>query len=273
MSVVDVYTDVSWAGCRESRKSTSGGCILFGNGCVRTWSKTQATTATSSAESELLACVKGAAESIGIVPLGADLGLELKFRLHMDAAAAVGILERRGVGKVRHLDVGTLWLQETQIKKIIEMKKVAGLLNPGYLLTKHLSRERVYCYTSLLNYRFPDGRAAAAAGLHSMECNGNDMSRFANNFAQTIGVDANRRYVNVVEQSQSIEVDSAGANCRHSAVRRLYCFNKGNIEEEVATAVEYHLEGRVQERQSLEITVVCWNSMEANPTNYRTLFS
>ena len=70
--------------------------MLYGNGCVRTWSKTQATIATSSAESELLACVKGAAEGIGIVALGADLGMELKVRLHMDAAAALGILERRG---------------------------------------------------------------------------------------------------------------------------------------------------------------------------------
>ena len=146
---------------------------MYGNGCVRTWSKAQATIATSSAESELLASVKGAAESVGIVSLGADLGLTLKVRLHMDAAAALGILERRGVGKVRHLDVGTLWLQEKQLRKIIEMHKVAGLLNPSDLLTKHLSRERVDCYSSMLNYRFADGRAAAAAKLHSI-----DESRF-----------------------------------------------------------------------------------------------
>ena len=36
VSVVDIYTDANWAGCRDSRKSTSGGCILFGNGCIRT---------------------------------------------------------------------------------------------------------------------------------------------------------------------------------------------------------------------------------------------
>ena len=115
--------------------------MLFGNGCIKTWSKTQATIATSSAESELLASVKGAAESLGIVSLAADMGIELKVRLHMDAAAALGILERRGVGKVRHLDVGTLWLQEKQLRKVIEMNKVAGLLNPGDLLTKPL----VFC--------------------------------------------------------------------------------------------------------------------------------
>ena len=122
VSAVDIYTDANWAGCKRSRKSTSGGCILYGGGCVKTWSKTQSTIATSSAESELLASVKGAAEGIGLVSLGRDLGLEFKVRLHLDAAAALGILERRGVGKVRHLDVGSLWLQEKQLRKILEMK-------------------------------------------------------------------------------------------------------------------------------------------------------
>ena len=47
------------------------------------------------------------------------------------------------------------------------MKKVARLLNPGDLVTKHLSRERIDCYSKLLNYRFAEGRAEVAAGLDS----------------------------------------------------------------------------------------------------------
>ena len=33
--LVDTYTDANWAGCRRSRKSTSGGCILVGSHCVK----------------------------------------------------------------------------------------------------------------------------------------------------------------------------------------------------------------------------------------------
>ena len=33
----------------------------------------------------------------------------------IDAAAALGILERQGVGRVRHLDISVLWLQEQQL--------------------------------------------------------------------------------------------------------------------------------------------------------------
>ena len=42
--------------------------------------------------------------------MAADLGIDLTARIHVDASAALGILERRGVGRVRHLDVGALWL-------------------------------------------------------------------------------------------------------------------------------------------------------------------
>ena len=31
-----------------------------------------------------------------------------------DSCAALGIAERTGIGRVRHLDVGLLWIQEKQ---------------------------------------------------------------------------------------------------------------------------------------------------------------
>ena len=35
-AVQDVFTDANWAGCKASRKSTSGGAILLGSHLVRT---------------------------------------------------------------------------------------------------------------------------------------------------------------------------------------------------------------------------------------------
>ena len=113
----DVFTDANWAGCKASRKSTSGGAVLIGSHLLRTWAKTQNTIAQSSAESELLAIVKAASEALGMMSLAKDLGISLETRIHVDASAALGILERRGVGRVRHLDVGALWLQEQQVRK------------------------------------------------------------------------------------------------------------------------------------------------------------
>lgn len=51
VDIIDTYADANWSGCRRSRKSTSGGCIMIGRHTVKTWSKTQAIVAKSSAES------------------------------------------------------------------------------------------------------------------------------------------------------------------------------------------------------------------------------
>ena len=100
---------------------------MVGRCCIKFRSKTQSTIAQSSAESELLATVRGATEGIGLISLARDLGMEFLVRLHVDASAALGIVERRGVGRVRHLDVGSPWIQQQQLKRIIALKHVAGL--------------------------------------------------------------------------------------------------------------------------------------------------
>ena len=50
---VVVCTDSDWAGCRRTRRSTSGGCIHRGLHMLKFWSKTQAVVALSSAEAEI----------------------------------------------------------------------------------------------------------------------------------------------------------------------------------------------------------------------------
>ena len=97
--VLDIYSDANWGGCKTSRKSTSGGTAFWGSCCLQSYSNTQGTIAQSSAESELIAIVKAVCEALGTVSLAEDLGLKLRLRLHVDAAAALGILERQGVGR------------------------------------------------------------------------------------------------------------------------------------------------------------------------------
>ena len=35
-------------------------------------------------------------------------------RMHVDATAAKGIIERKGLNKLRHIDLDVLWLQEQE---------------------------------------------------------------------------------------------------------------------------------------------------------------
>ena len=86
--------------------------MLLGNHCVKGYSSTQATVAMSSGEAELYAMTKGAATALGLISLGADFGLHLSGIVHCDASAALGIVNRQGLGKLRHIHVRYLWLQE-----------------------------------------------------------------------------------------------------------------------------------------------------------------
>ena len=140
---LDAYSDANWAGCKTSRKSTSGGTLIWGQACLKSYSKTQGTIAQSSAESELIALVKTACEALGSAALAQDLGIDLRVRLHVDAAAALGILERQGVGRVRHVDIGVLWLQRQQIRLSAELTIVLGTENPADLMTKHLAQHLI----------------------------------------------------------------------------------------------------------------------------------
>ena len=92
---------------------------------IKHWSVTQPTIALSSGEAELGGICRGASISLGLQSLARDLGIELKLNLHTDATAAIGICRRRGLGKVRHLAVADLWVQDKVRAGDFRLMKVA----------------------------------------------------------------------------------------------------------------------------------------------------
>ena len=56
---VTVFVDSDWAGCRRSRRSTSGGVVLFGKHLITHWARTQGVVALSSGEAEMYASIEG----------------------------------------------------------------------------------------------------------------------------------------------------------------------------------------------------------------------
>ena len=116
----------------------------------------------SSAEAELYGLVKGTTEALGIQSWGLDLGLTMQVRIHADSAAAIGICRRSGIGRVRHLAVGQLWVQEGLRRGDFTLFKVQGDRNPADILTKCIPREVLDRHLSKLNVHRVDGRAATA---------------------------------------------------------------------------------------------------------------
>ena len=70
---------------------------MLGTHLIKSWSETQTTSAKSSAKSELYGIVRTTCESLGFVTLPEDLGAHATARLHMDATAARGIVDRREI--------------------------------------------------------------------------------------------------------------------------------------------------------------------------------
>ena len=67
--------------------------------------------ARSSAEAELYAVALGASEAKGVESMMRDLGFAVKPVLTIDAKATEHSLHRDGIGKMKHIDVEHLWLQ------------------------------------------------------------------------------------------------------------------------------------------------------------------
>ena len=133
---IDAFSDSDWAGCRVSRKSTCGGLVAWGGNVMKSWSRTQASVSLSVGEAEYYALTSAAAEAIGFKSLLKDLGVEAKIKVWTDSAAAKSITSRKGIGKIRHLEVKFLWVQEKTRRRELQMKKVAGSENPADILTK-----------------------------------------------------------------------------------------------------------------------------------------
>ena len=99
---------------------------MYGTHCLKSWSKTLSVVALSSGEAELGALIRGATEGLGLISVLRDLGFQCELMLRSDASAAIGIVQRLGLGRVRHLTVSDLWLQQRLRKGDFKCEKVPG---------------------------------------------------------------------------------------------------------------------------------------------------
>ena len=129
--------DSDWAGCTRTRRSTSCRIIYKGLRCLAHWSRTQATIALSSGEAELNAALKGAAELLGAQEMMRELHVPMTVRLEGDSSACEGIVSREGCGRIKHLQVRQLWIQEKFSGGQLTFTEVPRDHNTADCQTKH----------------------------------------------------------------------------------------------------------------------------------------
>ena len=101
--------------------------------------------ALSSAEAELEAMVTGTQEAEFVTTLLEEIKViepRPMIVLHSDSSAALGVAARVGLGRLKHVELRLLWLQDEVRAGAVRLVKEASELIEADLLTKFLNRDR-----------------------------------------------------------------------------------------------------------------------------------
>ena len=102
---------------------------------------------------------KTASETIGITQMAEGLGRKVTGEVYVDSSAALAVVNRKGCGKLRHVRVGQLWVQQLAEEEEMSFKKVWGEDNPADLCTKHLTRIRIDKLIAMISLHHREGKA------------------------------------------------------------------------------------------------------------------
>ena len=95
--------------------------------------------------------------------------MELSAAVYGDASAAPDLMQRRGIGKVRHNGTQCLWLQEAHATKRLAFENIGGTRNSSGLFTKHLCELLVDRRMMFIGATAESGRAKTAAELSLLD--------------------------------------------------------------------------------------------------------
>ena len=85
--------------------------------------------------------------------------------MYVDASAALAIAKRKGAGKLRHIHVSALWIQDVQDREGATYMKVLGTANPADLMTKYLARVKRDGALDKMSQVVQEGRAKSSLDI------------------------------------------------------------------------------------------------------------
>ena len=103
LSHLVALTDSDWAGCKETRRSTTGIGVKLGEHLLCLSSRLQKMVALSFGEAELSTQVGGLTDAQGIKHPFRECGMNLSLRGYCDSSVARRVLIRLGTGKTATL--------------------------------------------------------------------------------------------------------------------------------------------------------------------------
>jgi hypothetical protein len=147
------FVDSDWAGCVDTRRSTSGYVFFMGGAPVCWSSKRQAVVALSSTEAEYISLARGTQQSSWMKNwlAGVFLPQELPYSLRGDNLGSISLTETtKGHGLSKHIDTRWHFIRERVQDGEIAILSVPGKENVADILTKALARPAHEKFVSML---------------------------------------------------------------------------------------------------------------------------
>ena len=95
-----------------------------------------------------------------LATVGREMGMLVKsaqITLGTDSSAAKSFVGRRGLGKMRHIEIRDLWLQKEVREGRVRVEKIPGEKNPADLMTKYLGVDVIRQRLGEMNLRVEEG--------------------------------------------------------------------------------------------------------------------
>ena len=87
-----------------------------------------------------------------------EFGIEAPLKIKGDAIAAMGMVKRQGLGRVRHLAVADLWIQQKAKDGSAKYEKLPGAQNTSDIMTKAVEAEVLERHMRELGFEYREGR-------------------------------------------------------------------------------------------------------------------
>ena len=85
--------------------------------------------------------------------------------VYADSSAALAVAKRKGAGKLRHINVSALCIQDIQDGEGGQYMKMLGTENPADLMTKYLVRDKMDACMRTIGQEIRQGRAESGLDI------------------------------------------------------------------------------------------------------------
>ena len=148
------YVDADFAGCVDTRKSTTGYVFTL-YGTAVTWkANLQSVVSLSTTEAEYIALTEAVKEGSWLRGLIGDLGIhQPRVTIHCDSQSAIHLANHQTYHeRTKHIDVRFHFIRDVIESKKVQVQKIATEDNPADMMTKSLPGSKFKHCLDLINF-------------------------------------------------------------------------------------------------------------------------